>query len=149
MNDIFISFWNGLKDRAASGSTRLSAWLRTRPASTKYDRFFTRDFYRRVEVKSAFKTLYSDASSNPKKYFLIAAGSLAAFYILFGDYGAVQRIRYEYRKHRLNKELSDETLRTEMLRQHIDRANDADEIERLAREKYNLARKDETVYLIK
>ena len=72
------------------------------------------------------------------------------FYVLFGSHGVVQRIQLETRISELHRKIEREELGNEQLRA-LAKALDADlkAIEKVAREKYAMAREGETVYRIK
>ncbi|MBC8043555.1 MAG: septum formation initiator family protein [Rhizobacter sp.] len=144
MNHIQI-FLSGLQAQIASAFLRAQEKF----AATRYRKYFSKNFYRRIRVRSQLAALYDDIAQNPRRYFALTLSGLAVIYLLFGDYGLFARLKMEYRKHALTGALAAENRRTDSLRISLKRAAELDEIERIAREKYNLARKDETVYLLK
>jgi cell division protein FtsB len=127
----------------------LIAPARKKITGLKLARFVSADYYAAVKWKTKFKAFSAELVSNPKKYVLAGALGLLTFYALFGDYGVVSRVRYEYQKHSLTTELAAEHARTEALRMSIEKAKSLDEIERIAREKFNLSKKGETIYIVK
>lgn len=124
-------------------------WVQTKFTATRYRKYFSKNFYRRIRVRSHLAALYDGIAGNPRRYFVLTLCGLSVVYLLFGDYGLFARLKMEYRKHALAQTLAAETRRTDSLRVSLNRAAESDEIERIAREKYNLSRKDETVYLLK
>ena len=102
-----------------------------------------------TDMKAQFGNLKADIASTPRKYFLFVFASFLILYALFGDYGIVQRLRLEYHYHSLQNQLAEENERTKQLKLAIKQAKEPQEIERIAREKYNLTKDGETVYIIK
>ncbi|MFQ3599149.1 MAG: septum formation initiator family protein [Chloroherpetonaceae bacterium] len=111
--------------------------------------FLRKDFYRKVEFKSWLKRVSDDAVAHPKKYVGFAIIGFVLFYVLFGDYGVISRIRFEVQRAQLQSELDAEVRRTEALKAQIENAKSLETIEKLAREKYGFSKKGETVYIIK
>jgi cell division protein FtsB len=119
------------------------------PSGLKTEFFTDGRFYRKLRIKSRFRLFVENVKTNPKAYLKTALICISILFLLAGDYGVIQRIRLELRKREALKQLEAEQKKTDDLRSQIKRANDLDEIERVAREKYNLAKKDETVYQMK
>jgi|GEM_PF-1571085 len=111
--------------------------------------FLKKEFYRKVEVKSWLKRMSDDAVAHPKKYVGFAVIGFILFYLVFGDYGIVSRLRFEIERAHLQQELDAELRRTDELKANIEHAKSLETIEKLAREKYGFSKKGETVYLIK
>lgn len=111
--------------------------------------FLRNDFYRKDKVKSWLKRMSDDATAHPKKYIGFAVIGFIFFYVMFGDYGVVSRIRLEVQRAQLQSELDAEIHRTAQLNEQIEKAKSLETIEKLAREKYGFSKKGETVYLIK
>ncbi len=111
--------------------------------------FLRNDFYRKTQLKSWLKRMSDDAVAHPKKYVVFAIIGFILFYILFGDYGVVSRIRFEVQRARLQSALDMEIRRTQQLKAQIENAKSLETIEKLAREKYGFSKQGETVYIIK
>jgi len=101
------------------------------------------------DVRMQLTNLKNDIVSTPRKYFLFVFVSFLLLYALFGNYGVLQRLRLEFHHHKLINELAAEKQRTQQLKSEITHARELEEVERIAREKYNLTKKGETVYIIK
>ncbi len=87
-----------------------------------------------------------------KKSILIAGIVLVIIstFVLFSNYGLVNRLRLEQRKAELNEEITLRKKSQDSLRKAIERLeNDSLEIERLAREKYGMKKPGEKVFIIK
>ena len=104
---------------------------------------------RRLRLRLRLRLLAKDATRSPLKYVRLAFAGLILFYIVFGDYGIVSRLRFEVERARLQQELDAELRRTNELKANIEHAKSLETIEKLAREKYGFSKKGETVYLIK
>lgn len=118
-------------------------------SSERCKAFLQKDFYRKVQFKSWLKRISDDAVAHPKKYVGFAVIGFILFYVMFGDYGIVSRIRLEVERARLQSELDAEHRRTEQLNTQIQNAKSLETIEKLAREKYGFSKPGETVYVIK
>jgi cell division protein FtsB len=71
-------------------------------------------------------------------------------YVVFGSHGIIQRVRLEAKREELEatiKAAEEETLRLEAESKALD--TDKKAIEKVAREKYGMAREGETVYRVK
>lgn len=87
-----------------------------------------------------------------KKSILIAGIVLVIIstFVLFSNYGLVNRLRLEQRKAELNEEITLRKKSQDSLQKAIERLeNDSLEIERLAREKYGMKKPGEKVFIIK
>jgi cell division protein FtsB len=98
---------------------------------------------------SLLKKVYTEIVARPQKYLFLAILILITFYAFFGDYGLFQRVKYEYLRYKYQTELNEAQQETRELKDRIKKAGDLDEIERVAREKYNLTKEGEKVYIIK
>jgi cell division protein FtsB len=110
---------------------------------------FDKDSFQPDSIKEQVSALSKDVGENPQKYFVIAVIGVVILFVLFADYGIVQRMELEYDRYHLQSELEGEKARTKEFEEKIRHAQDMDEIERIAREKFGLSRQDETVYIIK
>jgi len=73
-----------------------------------------------------------------------------AVVIIFSDYGFIKRMSLEMKSTELQKEIISQKQITDSMQIAIDKLkNDTLEIERIAREKYGMSKKNEDVYYIK
>lgn len=89
-------------------------------------------------------------SISVKKLFFVLF-FIAAFYFLFlaGSHSLIQLYRQSSRKHSLVKEIDSlQAQKTKLENESKRLKNDLDYIEKIAREKYNMKKKDEKVYKI-
>ena len=80
----------------------------------------------------------------------IIVGTVLAMYILFNNHGVVARVRLEHQRNVMIakvKEAEEETARLQSYLKALD--GDKMTIEKVAREKYGMAREGETVYRVK
>jgi cell division protein FtsB len=78
------------------------------------------------------------------------AGLLLFGYVFFGSHGILQRIRLEREKAKMEEKIrlaEDETLRLQQESKALE--SDLKMIEKVAREKYGMAREGETVYRVR
>ncbi len=113
-----------------------------------FERMFSR-IGRRLRLRLRLRLLAKDATRSPLKYVRLAFAGLIWFYIVFGNYGLVTRMRLELQKMHLQAQLEAERLRTQALQNEIQTMQRLEEIERWAREKYHLSAPDETIYVFK
>ncbi|MFN3427957.1 MAG: FtsB family cell division protein [Candidatus Thermochlorobacter sp.] len=109
--------------------------------------YLSKQVIRRLRIR--FRLFAKDAVRSPLKYVRLAFIGLILFYVMFGDYGFITRVRLEIEKARLSAQLSETARRSQMLREEIQNMHRLEEIERWAREKYHLSAPGETVYVIK
>lgn len=74
---------------------------------------------------------------------------LALCLFVFGDFGLVTRLDMEVENRRLEQRQTQEQQKISALRNTIRNANLPDSIEKVARERYNFRRKEETVFIIR
>ena len=87
---------------------------------------------------------------NRKKGLILLAGSLAAVYLLFDNKGIIKRISLEVQRRQVVEKVEEaqkETLRLQVQKKALE--GDKKTIEKLAREKYGMSRRGETVYRVK
>jgi cell division protein FtsB len=113
-----------------------------------FDSMFSR-MGRRLRLRLRLRLLAKDATRSPLKYVRLAFAGLILFYIMFGNYGFVTRVRLELQKMHLQAQLEAERLRTQSLQDEIQNMQRLEEIERWAREKYHLSAPGETIYVLK
>jgi len=87
--------------------------------------------------------------SNPKKFLIGLALGLLALSFIFGDYGLIKRISMEVENRQLEKRLAEEEQKIVEQQAVIKRAYSPDSVEKVARERYNFHKDDETVFTIK
>ncbi|PIO47299.1 MAG: hypothetical protein CMR00_11270 [[Chlorobium] sp. 445] len=83
-------------------------------------RYLSKQVIRRLRIR--FRLFAKDAVRAPLKYVRLAFIGLILFYVMFGDYGIVSRIRLEVERARLQSELDAEHRRTEQLNTQIQNA---------------------------
>ncbi|MEI6847437.1 MAG: septum formation initiator family protein [Chlorobiaceae bacterium] len=86
--------------------------------------------------------------STPNKFFLAVAFGVFLIWFLFDDYGLVKRIRMEGEYRQLLEQLKMERQKIVANELRIQHAYDPDSIEKVAREKYNFRKSDETLFII-
>ncbi|MBX3043663.1 MAG: septum formation initiator family protein [Candidatus Kapabacteria bacterium] len=95
-----------------------------------------------------FKNIFN----NPKRRAIIIGVSVIMIFfavILFSDYGLLNRFKLEYKKLTLKREIEEKNRISDSLRQEIELLkSDPATIERIAREKYGMKRKNEEVYYL-
>lgn len=87
------------------------------------------------------------------KKFVIMIGILLVFvsaFVLFSNYGLVNRIKLENRKKELIEDFAEKEKSSDSLRKTVKLLKEnKEEIERIAREKYGMIKPGEKVYVIK
>ncbi len=127
----------------------IQTWVANAVDSERHERWVNGDFMRRARVTSRFKKFARNVRRSPQKLVMATGFAVLLFYVVFGDYGVIQRIRQESIHHKLERELLTEQQRTVKLEAEIENAKSLETIEKLAREKYNLSLKDEIIYKLK
>jgi cell division protein FtsB len=93
-------------------------------------------------MKSIFKKKY--------QFIILLLCVFVAIIMIFSDYGIIKRMSLEMQSNELQKEIMQQKQITDSMQIAIDRLrNDTVEIERIAREKYGMSKKNEDVYYIK
>jgi len=108
------------------------------------------DFYRSVPKKKRLSSLLKGITRNRKKGLILLAGSLAAVYLLFDNKGIIKRISLEVQRRQVVEKVEEaqkETLRLQVQKKALE--GDKKTIEKIAREKYGMSRRGETVYRVK
>ena len=107
-------------------------------------------FYRSIQPHHLGKRLLKKALKNKKKSALILLGSLLFFYVLFDNKGIIARVRLESQHKEVLRQLKADSLETVRLQAQIKALEeDKKTVEKIAREKYVMAREGETVYRVK
>ena len=102
-------------------------------------------FYRKVR-----KFNFSRLLKSRRLLLGITVGLPVFFYVLFGSHGVIQRIRLEQEKDELQlkiKAAEEQNLRLQAEVKALD--SDMNAVEKVAREKYGMAREGETVYRVR
>ncbi len=127
----------------------IQTWFADAANVERYEHWANGDVLRRARVASRFKKFTREARRNPQKFVVATGFAVLIFYVVFGDYGVIQRIRQEAIHRKLAHELLTEQQRAVKLEAEIENAKSLETIEKLAREKYNLSLKDEIIYKLK
>lgn len=110
----------------------------------------TGDFYRSLRPGRLGRSLAKKAAKNKRTTIFVILALLAFLYLLFDNKGIITRARLESQRADLYEKVMADSVETLKLRSQI-RALEGDRqtIEKIAREKYTMARPGETVYRIK
>jgi cell division protein FtsL len=108
------------------------------------------EFYRKPQKRSRLKNLLSKILRNKRRTIFILAGVFLSSYALFGNHGILTRIQLERQRSEMAAKLQQAEEETKKLQAQI-KALESDQktIEKIAREKYGMARPGETVYRVK
>ncbi len=98
---------------------------------------------------SYFSDIRDSISSNPKKFLIGLVLALFAFWFVFGDFGLLTRLSMELEHRQLEERLAAEQQKIAEQKAMISRAGSPDSVEKVARERYNFHKADETVFIIK
>jgi cell division protein FtsB len=94
----------------------------------------------------------NDIIKNPKRRVIILGVSVMVIFftiIVFSDYGLLNRFKLEYQRITLKREIKEKIRTSDSLKNQIELLkSDPATIERIAREKYGMKRKNEEVYYI-
>ena len=99
-------------------------------------------------MKQVLADIWTYVLSNPRKIFLLALAGVVVLWIVFGNYGVVARLRMEAENRMLKDLQKQEELKIKENTRRIRKADDPETIEKIAREKYNFSRDDETLFII-
>ena len=107
-------------------------------------------YYRSPARQKTLKDRVSRMLKNPKKLLVLAGGLFLTLYVLFDNKGIVRRISLEVQRREMQEKVEEAKEETERLRAQI-KALEGDKktIEKIARERYGMARPGETVYRVK
>ncbi len=86
--------------------------------------------------------------SHPRKIFLLALAGVVVLWVVFGNYGVVARFRMEAENRMLKDRQEAVELKIIENTRKIGSANDSGTIEKVAREKYNFSKDEETLFII-
>ena len=79
---------------------------------------------------------------------MLVLASVLVLWIVFGNYGVVARFRMEAENRMLKESKEQEELNIIENTDKIRRAHDPETVEKIAREKYNFSKDDETLFII-
>jgi cell division protein FtsB len=108
------------------------------------------NFYRKPRRRQWFKRLVARATKNKRLTVLLALGCVLALYVLFHNKGVIARVRLEGQQKAMEQKIQvaqDENARLQNQIKALE--GDKKTIEKIAREKYGMAREGETVYRVK
>jgi cell division protein FtsB len=108
-------------------------------------------FYRKLPTsRRLFKGVLRKALRNKKRTLLFSLTFVLVTYLLFDNKGVIARVRLEAQKNELEQKIVQAEAETKSLHaQIIALQGDKKTIEKIAREKYGMARDGETVYRVK
>lgn len=108
------------------------------------------DFYRKIFTPNAGKTVLKTALKNKKRTALILIGCILFFYVLLDNKGILARIRLESQRVEMTEKVKAAEEESKKLQTQI-KALEGDKktVEKVAREKYGMTRKGETIYRVK
>ncbi len=86
--------------------------------------------------------------SRPRKIFLLVLAGIFVLWIVFGDYGVLARLRMEAEHSMLKNRQQEEESKIIENNRKIKLVDDPAAIEKIAREKYNFSRDEETLFII-
>jgi len=107
-------------------------------------------FYRKIRVPSPVRDALRRLLKNRRLTFGVALGVPLVLFLLFSSRGIVQRVKLERKTVELREQIrsaEEETVRLQAESRALD--GDKKAIERVAREKYGMAKEGETVYRVK
>jgi cell division protein FtsB len=107
-------------------------------------------FYRKAGAGEGIRGAVAKLRANRRMVLVLVIGVPIALYVLFGPRGIVARIQISSERARLEEELRQAEAETRRL-QAESKALDGDTkaIEKVARERYGMVKKGETVYRVK
>jgi cell division protein FtsB len=108
-------------------------------------------FYRKIPTpRHFFKRALKKAVKNKRRTTILILALVLATYLLFDNKGVIARVRLESQKKELEQKIVQAEAETRALQAQI-KALEGDKktIEKIAREKYGMARDGETVYRVK
>ena len=107
-------------------------------------------FYRKDKKKFDVVPLLKKLAKNKRAMLGVVLGFPLVLFLLFGGHGIVQRVRLQNQKTELEAKIQQAELDTKRLQAESKALdNDKKAIEKVAREKYGMARQGETVYKVR
>lgn len=108
------------------------------------------DFYRAIPKTRKLQGLVRRLLKNRRRVVSLAVALIACVYLLFDNKGIIRRISMEFKKRELIEKVAEAREETKTLQAHLKAVEgDKKTIEKLARERYGMARNGETVYRVK
>jgi cell division protein FtsB len=107
-------------------------------------------FLRRIQKPRWLQGITKKVFKTRRRALLMIVGSVLVAYVLFNNRGIVARIRLEHQRMEMIEKVKAAEEETQRLQSYL-KALDGDKetIEKVAREKYGMAREGETVYKVK
>jgi len=107
-------------------------------------------FYRTLQPGRLLKKIAGSAAKNKKRSIILFILLLLLLYLFFDNKGILTRLRLEVQHREWLEKVKADSLETKRLQEQI-KALEGDKktIEKMAREKYGMAREGETVYQVK
>lgn len=106
-------------------------------------------FYRNLQPEKFLKRLARSAKRHKRRTVFIVLATLVFLYMVFDNKGLITRIRLERQQRVWREQLQIDSVETQRLLEEIHALEtNRDTIERIARERYGMVRKGETVYQI-
>lgn len=107
-------------------------------------------FYRKIKTNSAVNRLAKKVFRSRRRALVVIVGTFVMAFVLFNNRGVVARIRLEVERREMIEKVQEAEKETKRLQSYL-KALDGDRktIEKVAREKYGMAREGETVYKVK
>ena len=107
-------------------------------------------FLRRIQKPKWLQGITKQVFKTRRRALFLIAGTLFVSYLLFNNRGVIARIRLEHQRQVMIEKVKaaeEETKRLQSYLQALD--GDKKTIEKVAREKYGMAREGETVYKVR
>jgi len=106
-------------------------------------------FYRPGNTKRWLRSVAKSAAKNKKRTGLLLLASFLVFYLLFDNKGIIARVRLEMKKRDLIAKVAATEKENDALKAQIkELEGDKKTIEKIAREKYGMARPGEKLYRV-
>jgi cell division protein FtsB len=107
-------------------------------------------FYRNLQPKRWLRDIARRAAKDKRRTAIIVVLVIVALYLLVDNKGIIKRIRLEGRRKELIEQVHADSAETKRLQSQIKALEgDRQTAEKIAREKYGMARPGETVYKLK
>jgi cell division protein FtsB len=108
------------------------------------------DFYRAIPKTRHLQGIVRRLLKNRRRMVSLLAALIATLYLLFDNKGIIRRMSLEIHKRDLVEKVAQAREETRTLQAHLKAVEgDKQTIEKLARERYGMARNGETVYRVK
>ncbi|MEX2115827.1 MAG: septum formation initiator family protein [Bacteroidota bacterium] len=108
------------------------------------------DFYRALPKTRHLQGVVKRLLKNRRRVVSLLVAVIAVFYLLFDNKGIIRRTSLEFQKRDLVEKMAQAREETRHLQAHLKAVEgDKKTIEKLARERYGMARDGETVYRVK